>query len=408
MKRFIRYLYEYEQGERMRNVGFVKVEKDDEQCMVHIHGKGFHMGSKGSLAIYLIFEEDGECVGVWQGEEDNIDPAINRSFVYTKENVGMPENFEKINGVVLESQNGQRYGAIWDDRAMNISRMRIWMPGEQEEDADDREEEEIRDRDNREEVRDRDDREIGEIRDRDDREIGEIRDRDDREIGEERDRDDREIGEIRDRDNREIGEERDRDDREIRELQGEDDGDEELSHELPEMSEEFLENRDERELREAPEEPDADNGERRSREIPVANSIGGIEVMPFLQSESVSFSRNRQREIHKPKVPWKVRKIQRTELSKLARCEWHLANNNFLLHGYYNYHHLVLLESSEQTMLGVPGIYHEKEGRAAAAFGFAKFIAKDEAGVSLRPEECNEDYPFGYWCRPVKTMSRWQ
>lgn len=350
----------------MRNVGFVKVEKDDEQCMVHIHGKGFHMGSKGSLKIYLIFEEDGECVGVWQGEEDNIDPAINRSFVYTKENVGMPENFEKINGVVLESQNGQRYGAIWDDRAMNISQMRIWLPGEQAEDADDREVEEIQGRD---------DREAEEVQDRGDREIGEVQNRDDRKIGE---------------------------------VQGEDAGDEEVLHEMPEMIREYSEDRDERKLREAPEEPDMDDGERRSGEIPVAKNIDGIEVMPFLQSESVTFSSNRQGEIHKPKVPWKVRKIQRTELSKLARCEWHLANNNFLLHGYYNYHHLVLLESSEQTMLGVPGIYHEKEGRAAAAFGFAKFIAKDEAGVNLRPEECNEDYPFGYWCRPVKTMSRWQ
>ena len=49
MKRFIRYLYEYEQEKRMRNVGFVKVEQGEDECIVHIHGKGLRMGSETSL-----------------------------------------------------------------------------------------------------------------------------------------------------------------------------------------------------------------------------------------------------------------------------------------------------------------------------------------------------------------------
>ena len=39
MRRFIRYLYEYEQEKKMRNVGFVKVEQDVDQCVIHVHGK---------------------------------------------------------------------------------------------------------------------------------------------------------------------------------------------------------------------------------------------------------------------------------------------------------------------------------------------------------------------------------
>lgn len=52
-------------------------------------------------------------------------------------------------------------------------------------------------------------------------------------------------------------------------------------------------------------------------------------------------------------------KIQRGEISILPRCEWKLANNNFLLHGYYNYRHLVLIDEGNQLKLGVPGIYPE-------------------------------------------------
>ena len=43
LKRFIRYLYEYEQGKRTRNVGFVKVEQEERESTVHIHGKGLRL-----------------------------------------------------------------------------------------------------------------------------------------------------------------------------------------------------------------------------------------------------------------------------------------------------------------------------------------------------------------------------
>ena len=39
MKRFICYLYEYQEGRRIRNIGFCKVEAGKEECAVSIHGK---------------------------------------------------------------------------------------------------------------------------------------------------------------------------------------------------------------------------------------------------------------------------------------------------------------------------------------------------------------------------------
>ena len=84
-----------------------------------------------------------------------------------------------------------------------------------------------------------------------------------------------------------------------------------------------------------------------------------------------------------------IMKIQRGEISILPRCEWKLANNNFLLHGYYNYRHLVLIDEGNQLKLGVPGIYHEREARAA-----------------LEPQERNENQQFGYWCRQVRRPPR--
>ena len=48
-------------------------------------------------------------------------------------------------------------------------------------------------------------------------------------------------------------------------------------------------------------------------------------------------------------------------------------HNSFLLHGYYNYGHLVLDEKNGRSRLGVPGNYYEREEVVAGMFGFPDF-----------------------------------
>lgn len=74
-----------------------------------------------------------------------------------------------------------------------------------------------------------------------------------------------------------------------------------------------------------------------------------------------------------------------------------LVSNSFLLHGYYNYGHVVLgrLEEGEgyQYYLGVPGIYHEREKQVAKMFGFNGF----EGAMSPSAEG-----GFGYYMTAVE------
>ena len=94
-------------------------------------------------------------------------------------------------------------------------------------------------------------------------------------------------------------------------------------------------------------------------------------------------------------------KIQRQDLSRLPRREWRLANYSFLLHGFYNYHHLLYIEDGDKIWIGVPGIYHEKEKSAANAFGFSEFRRLTDMELELSEEEKNTYDDFGYWCRKV-------
>lgn len=59
-----------------------------------------------------------------------------------------------------------------------------------------------------------------------------------------------------------------------------------------------------------------------------------------------------------------------------------MVNNSFLLHGYYNYQHIilgkVLTQGSEKYYVGVPGNYYDREKRVAAMFGFEGFESVEE------------------------------
>ncbi|MFI3212673.1 MAG: DUF6128 domain-containing protein [Eubacteriales bacterium] len=74
-----------------------------------------------------------------------------------------------------------------------------------------------------------------------------------------------------------------------------------------------------------------------------------------------------------------------------------LVHNSFLIHGYYNYRHIILgkmmKNHQEIYYLGVPGVYYEREKMAAEVFGFEGFESVEE-------EIANG--AFGYYLRKVE------
>lgn len=97
----------------------------------------------------------------------------------------------------------------------------------------------------------------------------------------------------------------------------------------------------------------------------------------------------------------KFQKISRSELSVLPRQYWHLANNSFLLHGYYNYNHLLLIEEDGHFLLGIPGIYDKQESRAAELFGFPSFSESYADQLQLSEDEIRMPCTFGHWFREI-------
>lgn len=319
MKRFIRYLYEYEGNQKKRNVGFVKVEQDGKETTISVHGKGLCGKNNENISCYLIKldSEMGNILFVPAGEIQIGMISCGGCFCYTEEliragygkteqSVGQTcEKKDDICGLGLGDPKEAFYVALWNEEMygdLDIARAKVF----QEFDSD---------------------KTAGESKS--------IKNIDEKEA-------------------------------EVETQFGDDEETENLEEEQPEKKEQET-------VEESSEKKDLKKDDR--------------------DTDLQNFRRQ-------------IMKIQRGEISILPRCEWKLANNNFLLHGYYNYRHLVLIDEGNQLKLGVPGIYHEREARAAATFGFPEFIAEADVNVTLEPQERNENQQFGYWCRQVRRPPR--
>lgn len=153
-----------------------------------------------------------------------------------------------------------------------------------------------------------------------------------------------------------------------------------------------------------------------SEEIPDVEAAPNIEEpmgvegrFPVLMEQIASAEAQEQQEEERENEPEEYiqprnvtyEKIERKDISRLPRKEWRLANNSFLLHGFYNYHHLLYIEEDGEIWIGVPGIYHEKEKMAANAFGFTDFRRMTDVEIDLEENEKNTYEDFGYWCRQI-------
>lgn len=319
MKRFIRYLYEYEGNQKKRNVGFVKVEQDGKETTISVHGKGLCGKSNENISCYLIKldSEMGNILFVPAGEIQIGMISCGGCFCYTEEliradygkteqSVGQTcEKKDDICGLGLGDPKEAFYVALWNEEMygdLDIARAKVFQEFDSDKTAE---------------------------------ESKSIKNIDEKEA-------------------------------EVETQFGDDEETENLEEEQPEKKEQET-------VEESSEKKDLKKNDR------------DIDLQNFRRQ---------------------IMKIQRGEISILPRCEWKLANNNFLLHGYYNYRHLVLIDEGNQLKLGVPGIYHEREARAAATFGFPEFIAEADVNVTLEPQERNENQQFGYWCRQVRRPPR--
>lgn len=358
MKKFIRYLYEYQNGQRVQNVGFVKVEHSDDCEVIQIYGKGFPIAGNQELEVLVFYMMGKIPVGISMGKIKSTRPMFGYRLEYTPEDVGGREIYNTIDGIILLNDiNGFRkwYAAVWDEKSVPVEQMvrreelLRRMPEEPAEaEADSAEPEES--------------------------------------VELEADSAEAEEPAEVEADSAEAEEPA-----EVESDSAEAEEPAEMETDSAEAEEPAEVEADSTEAEESAE-VEADSAETEEPAEMEADSAEAEEPVEAEESAAPEFTQ--------------IFKITRKDIAKLPRKEWRLANNNFLLHGYYNYHHLVSFEKDNCCWLGVPGIYHPKEQRAADSFGFGQFMKPDAGEIDLSEEEMCVDEDFGYWCRKVSAVIR--
>ncbi len=164
-------------------------------------------------------------------------------------------------------------------------------------------------------------------------------------------------------------------------------------------------------------------------EVNTEETVKPEEVQPEYREEDVLHELNEPQEIHVTEVQegpvriaddkWKQLELtfphihpfgdEREYLSVkpkdfivLTKEYQSLANNSFLLHGFYNYHHIILgkisltvrgTENEDVYYIGVPGVYYEREKAVAIMFGFESFECDKDTAVTGT---------FGYYMKRVQ------
>lgn len=306
-KRFVSYIYGYEQGEKRESVGFVKVNARGDECKIWVHLKRFYVHGQKPYQIY-VFTQNRERLEGWPlGELESRNGALEWNGVTKTDSLmGSGFSLEESRGLYIEGA-GHVFAAEWDDYPVDVERFRNVKGSARQETVEEPEEENIQ--------------------------VQEV------------------VKEP------------------VQESVPESTSTEAL------MEEEKTESEIQIRAAELAQEPEGFD----SRQSQWSYLTRHFPVMQYVDGDAVISS---------------IRLIHR-DLNRVPRDKWELGNNSFLLHGFYQYQHLLLLrrqtEEEVQYLLGVPGIYNEQEQMMASMFGFQEFKVIKGPGA--------QSGNFGYWCR---------
>lgn len=94
-------------------------------------------------------------------------------------------------------------------------------------------------------------------------------------------------------------------------------------------------------------------------------------------------------------------RMELKDLRQLPKQFWYLGNNSFLLHGFFNYRYFILGMTEEfgvkKWFIGVPGVFQNPERVMAALFGFPEFRSEKPSPINTGE--------FGYWYRYLNELS---
>ena len=138
IKRFITYIYAYEDGKKGINTGFAKIEIRGKECHMEIHLRGVSMMS-GNCKVGLFTEKEGEMLYFPMGEVRIMNRNGDYGTIIKADQIGASEyTFAQMEGLVFQDEAEQVYMTRWvEGNAIEVKKERIkrWEPPQLKGDA---------------------------------------------------------------------------------------------------------------------------------------------------------------------------------------------------------------------------------------------------------------------------------
>lgn len=366
-KRIVSYIYDYQNGLKKNNVGFARVEARNDQCKIMINIKAPSLNNN-TLKAYIFHRKDDTIMPISLGNifiKNGIGDY--RTITRVNDIMNSSNTLDQMCGIIVYFDDEKYYATEWDDKPVilnNFNKNEVILNEkvpildsedtmEQIENFDDdlnTDEIEYKKEDIKEDVKDF----IEELIDQDNKEN--IKDA------------------IEDVIEEEIRVDIEEDVKEIIKNVIEDVVQEEIREDLAEDMREIIKEAIEEELKEEVKEEIKEE----SITSPTAARIFSryTKMFPFEDDEISECVR-----------------IEPQDIGAFPIENWVLGNNSFLLHGYYNYRHLIFArrksQNGSQYIIGVPGFFQSREKFMAKLFGFEDFKPIKEKEPVLGE--------FGYW-----------
>lgn len=119
-RRFISYMYLYENGVKTMNAGFVKVESRNGQCRISLSLKNVYTETEHYQA-YMFLRFGQELRGIYMGNIKIKNHGSEWNFRTDTGNIaGSGYKLEQMSGMIIKSEGNKFYGTRWDQGDLDI------------------------------------------------------------------------------------------------------------------------------------------------------------------------------------------------------------------------------------------------------------------------------------------------
>ena len=121
-RRFVSYIYLYENNIKSMNAGFVKVESRNGQCRFSLSLNNVYSGT-GACKVYGFVRVGQELRGIYLGDVQTRNHGCDWIFQTETERIGgSGYRLEQMSGMIIHSEGGKYYGTRWDQGDLDLQR----------------------------------------------------------------------------------------------------------------------------------------------------------------------------------------------------------------------------------------------------------------------------------------------